>query len=210
MCMIVYYKCILDGSVGLKFLTTCILVFKKYFFVDSLSLLCLTCFKAGDVKWTTDDTGTIFHVNIFFRWEREECSKSVVHHGWDPSLTVLVIGDDNKTWLERTLNCKATEVVWIVMDDDVKGWGGYVNPLTIWIILKVNISAPHFPRKETENEIKWNKIKERKTPEANRITFLSLLFIFQKPCSKYFTFNIPLKSYRVLVCKFVSVLCSSL
>lgn len=121
--MIVYYKCILDGSVGLKFLTTCILVYKKYFFVDSLSLLCLTCFKAGDVKWTTDDTGTIFHVNIFFRWEREECSKSVVHHGWDPSLTVLVIGDDNQTWLERTLNCKATEVVWIVMVDDVKGGG---------------------------------------------------------------------------------------
>lgn len=121
--MIVYYKCILDGSVGLKFLTTCILVYKKCFFVDSLSLLCLTCFKAVDVKWTTDDKGTIFHVNIFFRWEREECSKSVVHHGWDPSLTVLVIGDDNQTWLERTLNCKATEVVWIVMDDDVKGVG---------------------------------------------------------------------------------------
>lgn len=121
--MIVYYKCILDGSVGLKFLTICILVYKKYVFVDSLSLLCLTCFKAGDVKWTTDDTGTIFHVNIFFRWEREECSKSVVHHGWDPSLTILVIGDDNQTWLERTMNCKATEVVWIVMDDDVKGVG---------------------------------------------------------------------------------------
>lgn len=32
MCMIVYYKCILDGSVGLKFLTTCILVYNKYFF----------------------------------------------------------------------------------------------------------------------------------------------------------------------------------
>lgn len=112
---------------------------------DSLSLLCLTCFKAVDVKWTTDDTGTIFHVNIFFRWEREECSKSVVHHGWDPSLTVLVIGDDNQTWLERTLNCKATE----------------------------------------------------------------------KPCSKYFTFNIPLKSYRVLyqvngpgmssLCRFIEI-----
>lgn len=134
-------------------------IYKKYVFVDSLSLLCLTCFKAGDVKWTTDDTGTIFHVNIFFHWEREDCSKSAVHHGWDPSLTVLVIGDDNQTWLERTLNCKATEVVWIVMDDDVKGgWGGYVHPITTWIILKVNISAPHFPRKETDNVIKCNKI----------------------------------------------------
>lgn len=96
---------------------------QKYLFVDSLSLLCLTCFNAGDVKWTTDDTGTIFHVNIFFRWKREDCSKSVLRHGWDPSLTVLVIGDDNQTWLERTMNCKATEVVWIVMDDDVKGVG---------------------------------------------------------------------------------------
>lgn len=31
MCMIEYYKCILDGSVGLKFLTTCILGYKKCF-----------------------------------------------------------------------------------------------------------------------------------------------------------------------------------
>lgn len=165
MCMIVYYKCILDGSVGLKFLTTCILVYKKYFFVDSLSLLCLTCFKAGDVKWTTDDTGTIFHVNIFFRWEREECSKSVVHHGWDPSLTVLVIGDDNQTWLERTLNCKATEVVWIVMDDDVKGVGWIRKSLNNLNNIKSQyLCAPLPPQRDRE----WNKMKQNKRKKNTR------------------------------------------
>lgn len=95
MCMILYYKCILDGLVGLKFFIICILVYKKYFFVDLFFLLCLICFKVGDVKWIIDDIGIIFYVNIFFCWEWEECSKLVVYYGWDFFFMVLVIGDDN-------------------------------------------------------------------------------------------------------------------
>lgn len=108
------------------------------YFVDPLSLLCLTCFKADDVHWSTDDAGTIFHVNIFFHWEREECSKSVMHYGWDPSLTVLVIGDDNQPRVERTLNCKATEVVFFKTTIGCE-CDGFILIITNYLILDMKV-----------------------------------------------------------------------
>lgn len=179
------------------------------YFVDPLSLLCLTCFKADDVHWSTDDAGTIFHVNIFFHWEREECSKSVMHYGWDPSLTVLVIGDDNQPRVERTLNCKATEVVFL-NNDWMWMWWVYSNYNKLLNIRHESKISLYSCRRTVKTTVK--RKKKLPTPLKNpskqtkqhlntqQIKIKLGLFSFQKPCSKYFTLKVQLELFRVLVC----------